>query len=263
MRTFWRSKGALLFQLTYIIIAVVLLGTFVYICERGQFRVTEDYPRGAFFRESIDGQAQQDTVSPYTSVPVSIYWAVITITTVGYGDLAPSTVGGRVFACIIALCGLLLIGIMTSVLGQEYNEFYRKFLEKEYEKEKKMENVNDGRKKKKMAGVNRQNGVFAMFSNLWSTHMLGQQQQQQEQQQQQQQQDNRPYQEISPSKVASVGECEIIKHAKKEVISYEEFNKMPNIDKWQRYQQLKKELGLLEQKVNEVSQGINKIRKEL
>ncbi len=58
----------------------------------------------------------------YSSIPQSIYWAIVTITTVGYGDISPITVAGKVMACVIMLTGFAIIavptGIVTSELGR-------------------------------------------------------------------------------------------------------------------------------------------------
>jgi voltage-gated potassium channel len=45
----------------------------------------------------------------------SFYWSFITATTVGYGDIRPVTRGSRVIALLIALCGLVLTGIIIAV----------------------------------------------------------------------------------------------------------------------------------------------------
>lgn len=58
----------------------------------------------------------------FTSIPRSIYWAIVTVTTVGYGDIAPKTVLGQIAASILMLLGYAIIavptGIVTSEIGQ-------------------------------------------------------------------------------------------------------------------------------------------------
>ncbi len=41
----------------------------------------------------------------FSSIPVSLYWAIVTLTTVGYGDIAPQTVPGRFLAALVMFCG--------------------------------------------------------------------------------------------------------------------------------------------------------------
>lgn len=53
----------------------------------------------------------------FESIPLSIYWAVITITTVGYGDIVPSTPLGKFFATIIMLLGYVIIAVPTGIVA--------------------------------------------------------------------------------------------------------------------------------------------------
>lgn len=59
----------------------------------------------------------------FTSIPISIYWTIVTITTVGYGDIAPQTVMGQIVASAAMLTGYSIIavptGIVTAELAQE------------------------------------------------------------------------------------------------------------------------------------------------
>jgi voltage-gated potassium channel len=55
----------------------------------------------------------------FTSIPISIYWAVVTMTTVGYGDLAPLTTLGRVLASLVMLIGYGIIAVPTGIVTVE------------------------------------------------------------------------------------------------------------------------------------------------
>jgi len=55
----------------------------------------------------------------FTSIPISIYWAVVTLTTVGYGDLAPATVIGRALAVVLMLTGYGIIAVPTGIVTAE------------------------------------------------------------------------------------------------------------------------------------------------
>jgi voltage-gated potassium channel len=52
----------------------------------------------------------------YDSIGLAYWWAVTTVTTVGYGDVVPETAGGRVVASMLMLTGLALIPTLTSVI---------------------------------------------------------------------------------------------------------------------------------------------------
>ena len=55
----------------------------------------------------------------FTSIPRSIYWAIVTLTTVGYGDISPQTGLGQVLACIIMIIGYGIIAVPTGIVTVE------------------------------------------------------------------------------------------------------------------------------------------------
>ena len=55
----------------------------------------------------------------FTSIPQSMYWAIVTMTTVGYGDLVPQTTGGQILASIVMLTGYAIIAIPTGIVTAE------------------------------------------------------------------------------------------------------------------------------------------------
>ncbi len=58
----------------------------------------------------------------FTSIPKSIYWAVVTVTTVGYGDIAPHTVLGQSFATLLMLMGYAIIAVPTGIMTSELSK---------------------------------------------------------------------------------------------------------------------------------------------
>jgi len=57
--------------------------------------------------------------SGFTSIPVSMYWAVVTMTTVGYGDIAPSTPLGQFVASLLMISGYAIIAVPTGIVSAE------------------------------------------------------------------------------------------------------------------------------------------------
>jgi len=55
----------------------------------------------------------------FTSIPVSIYWAIVTMTTVGYGDIAPHTAVGQTLASLIMILGYGIIAVPTGIVSAE------------------------------------------------------------------------------------------------------------------------------------------------
>lgn len=80
------------------VLAIVLVeGTVVYVFERG---------------------ANPD----FANIPQAIYWAIVTLTTVGYGDVAPITIPGKIMASVIMLTGFAIIAVPTGVITSEIRE---------------------------------------------------------------------------------------------------------------------------------------------
>jgi voltage-gated potassium channel len=56
----------------------------------------------------------------FTSIPVSTYWAVVTLTTVGYGDISPQTPLGQFLASAIMILGYAIIAVPTGIVSAEF-----------------------------------------------------------------------------------------------------------------------------------------------
>lgn len=79
--------------LLFIMILVTILGSMMYVIEGGS--------------------------NNFDSIPTSIYWAVVTITTVGYGDITPVTPLGKFISVILMLCGYSIIAVPTGIVTSE------------------------------------------------------------------------------------------------------------------------------------------------
>ena len=58
----------------------------------------------------------------FSSIPATMWWSIITVTTVGYGDVAPVTPGGQLLAGIIALLGIGIFALPAGILGSGFME---------------------------------------------------------------------------------------------------------------------------------------------
>lgn len=83
----WASRAKVAVFLSFVLIAVVILGATMHLIEGG--RVDSD-------GEPIEG---------FDSIPESMYWAIVTMTTVGYGDVSPTTAFGKTMAACMMILG--------------------------------------------------------------------------------------------------------------------------------------------------------------
>jgi voltage-gated potassium channel len=63
----------------------------------------------------IEGEA-----NGFTSIPTAMYWAIVTVTTVGYGDISPHTVAGRILASMLMIVGYGIIAVPTGIVTFEF-----------------------------------------------------------------------------------------------------------------------------------------------
>ena len=62
----------------------------------------------------------------FTNIPVSIYWAVVTLTTVGFGDITPQTDLGRAISAVVMVIGYAIIAVPTGIISNELSQEMKK-----------------------------------------------------------------------------------------------------------------------------------------
>jgi len=95
------SKAKISVFLLAVFMMCIILGTFMYMIEGG-------------------------AGSGFTSIPRSVYWAIVTLTTVGYGDIAPVTGFGQFIASIIMILGYAIIAVPTGIVSSEMTKDRKK-----------------------------------------------------------------------------------------------------------------------------------------
>lgn len=90
------SKNKILVFIYVVIILCVMMGTLMYLIE--------------------------DSDAGFTSIPMSIYWTIVTLTTVGYGDIAPQTPLGQLVASFIMIMGYGIIAVPTGIVTVAFSK---------------------------------------------------------------------------------------------------------------------------------------------
>ena len=92
-KALYASRRKILVFLFSVLTLVVIIGSMMYVIENEQ--------------------------NGFTSIPRSIYWAIVTLTTVGYGDISPTTELGQLLAAIVMIMGYSIIAIPTGIVSVE------------------------------------------------------------------------------------------------------------------------------------------------
>ena len=85
---------------------------------------------------------RQSQPQDFGSIPAAMWWAFATLTTVGYGDVTPITVGGKVFGALITVIGIGMVALPTSILASGYSQQLK--LSAEKYRDKADEALDDG-----------------------------------------------------------------------------------------------------------------------
>jgi voltage-gated potassium channel len=93
------SRAKILVFLFAVVIVCIIAGTIMYL---------------------IEGEE-----SGFTSIPHSVYWCIVTLTTVGYGDISPITPLGQLIASVIMILGYGIIAVPTGIVSAEYSKVSR------------------------------------------------------------------------------------------------------------------------------------------
>jgi len=100
----WAARAKVAVFLAFILIAVVIVGSAMHVIEG----------------PGIEGPGIKGGENGFDSIPQSMYWAVVTMTTVGYGDVSPQTPLGKALAAVMMVLGYSFIIVPTGIVSAEF-----------------------------------------------------------------------------------------------------------------------------------------------
>lgn len=119
-RTLKKSTQSASLLVTILSLQIIVFASLEYFCEQGtQDSLTGDYER-------TDGDP-----SPFISIPASAWWCIVTMTTVGYGDLYPVETAGMFIAVVAMFIGLFVIALPVIIIGDNFTGIYVAYLQKQ------------------------------------------------------------------------------------------------------------------------------------
>ena len=151
--TIQMSEYSLCLLLFFGCIGVILFGSLIYFAESGDWHPPSECREaygdddavcgnGEYLKMDMYGIAMEQT--GFSSIPRCFWWVMVTATTVGYGDLFPSTPMGKVVGTFTTLLGILVLALPIGIVGSNFLECYKKL---EAKKRRKTEMVADAAKR--------------------------------------------------------------------------------------------------------------------
>jgi voltage-gated potassium channel Kch len=123
-----KSLEALAAIFFYALVTILIASTAIYYAERGKY----DPNRRLYVLP--DGR-----ISQFQNIPICTWWAVVSMTTTGYGDMIPTTVLGKLIGGFSILVGVLVIALPSMIIGRKFGELSSQYKVKQKLDKKKAE----------------------------------------------------------------------------------------------------------------------------
>jgi hypothetical protein len=136
--TFSRSIFSLCLCVFFMVVGIIFFATLLWFLEKGMWSESFQCYRRELCTTAERGSWSSGhgcflytdaACSPFQSIPTAFWWAITTMTTVGYGDTYPVTGGGRTVAAFAMVSGILCVALPTTILAVEFADKYQVMLE--------------------------------------------------------------------------------------------------------------------------------------
>jgi hypothetical protein len=126
--------------LFFVVLGIVLFGSIIFYAESGEY----DAENRVWLRPNVVGSEMEE--SPFTSIPAAFwFWYVVVVccrclwfnarvcrsivsaTTVGFGDLVPTSIVGKIFGSVVMLSGIIVLALPISIIGANFTTAFREY----------------------------------------------------------------------------------------------------------------------------------------
>lgn len=129
-RTIQKSTKALYVLFFNLLLGIIIFGSLMYLAEGGTWDAKQrSYvrPTSKTFNETTKLWQMSSEISPFESIPASFWWAIVTASTVGYGDHVPTTELGYLVAILTMFFSLVILSLPVGVIGGTFSTVWSEF----------------------------------------------------------------------------------------------------------------------------------------
>jgi len=151
-----KCRDAFLLLVVLVAMIVVVSSTMMFYAEQSACRFDSD--------KKLWLRLTDDSVSPFQSIPQSMWWGIVTITTVGYGDTYPVSAWGKVVASFTMTLSLMALALPIGIFGAYFSEIWNEHVK--FVQQEKAER--DQRRKERKQGGR----VLSQFDTAWQLEKM-------------------------------------------------------------------------------------------
>eukprot|EP00756_Hemistasia_phaeocysticola_P017550 Hpha_TRINITY_DN15544_c2_g10::TRINITY_DN15544_c2_g10_i1::g.108159::m.108159 len=112
-QTFSRSRDALTVPFFFLLLGMIVFSSLIYLVEQGTYNTAD----GRYYITNSQGSEAE---ARFPSIPDALWWAIVTMTTVGYGDVTPQTALGKAINSMAMMFGVLFFAMPIAIIGTEF-----------------------------------------------------------------------------------------------------------------------------------------------